>query len=131
MNKTPSTSPRETLPQRLAIAIAQRNALQANEIVQAIYRTGLKLSDFAYPAGLSPLHLAIAASAFEAMVDVWAHPTHNRLESAPQWCASVPPLEEPFSVIPQKMSGLFSGELMHPAFASRNIQAPAQYLDFI
>lgn len=117
--------------QALTTALKNQNDLAVNELVQHIYRRGWSLDSFADPGFADPLDAALAASALEGLVTVWAHPIRGRIdERAPAWCAAIPAVVEAFSIIPEAYRAFFEGEEVHPAFAKRNIHAPAGFLDF-
>ncbi|MDL1969078.1 MAG: hypothetical protein LWW97_11220 [Deltaproteobacteria bacterium] len=50
---------------------------------------------------------------------------------APEWCAAVQPLDEPFSVISPENRSFWEDEKGNPIFAKRNIFAPEQFMFFL
>lgn len=75
--------------------------------------------------------LTSKASILERMVEIWNAAPRNASESAPPWCAAVPAVDQPFSVISPEYRSFWEDEPGSPAFAKRNIFAPKAFMFFV
>ena len=116
---------------RMADHILSYEEIEFLDLVQYVWRREWPLCEASKPKDEDPLRLAIKASLLERMVEIWNSPPKNSAEKVPKWCASIPGVENEFSVIsPEKMQ-LWENEPGSEVFKKRNIFAPEQFMFFL
>ena len=101
------------------------------DLVQYVWRRGWPMASAQIPNDTDPLRRALKASLIERMVEIWSSPPKNSPEQAPEWCASIPPTPERFSVISPEDEALWIEEPPCPVFEKRNIFAPKEFMFFL
>lgn len=101
------------------------------DLVQFVWRRGWKLETASFPETHDPLRRALIACLIERMVKIWNSPPKNRDEKVPEWCDSIPAVQERFTVVKPDQRSFWEGEPANEIFAKRNIFAPSEFMFFL
>lgn len=99
--------------------------------LQMIWRRDWPLLKANPPTDTDQLRLALKACIIERMVEVFNAPPKNDIQQSPNWCKTIGPSPQAFSVIPKAYQYIWENQQGSAIFAKRNIFAPKQFMFFL
>ncbi len=121
----------DTTLDKMVDALLAYDEIPFLDLVQHVWRRAWPLSSATEPQDKGPLRRALKGCLLERMAELWNAPPKNADESVPDWCRTIPAVEEKFSVIKPEEQSFWENELPSPIFEKRNIFAPKEFMFFL
>lgn len=100
----------------------------ALDLVQHLCWNRVQLNAIPEPVEMDAVQKALAASVVERLVEVYSSSPHNQQQTAPAWCAGVPPSPVEVWLVEREWA---DGTALNPIFQHRNIMALENVLSFV